>query len=274
VALPDGCFESVYKAFGWPGRVYQVADDAKKKQIADREHFMAQLKTDSETFAEELEAWDVEIQALKSLDDMSQVEANSQTVNALQAKIDDGKERAALYNSREELFGWPVTTYGQLAELNKGLEPYSAPPLTPSVEPLNACASFHTAHALATPLYTCMHAPLLTVACGLRVLPLPLPPLQVQLALDDGHQLPARVPHLDGGPLHAALARAGRVRRLQLGPWVVQAQEGPHRPAWPAQGRRSRALSCSEPIARSRGRARVAAWLLTASRRPRHEPCV
>ena len=40
----------------------------------------------------------------------------------LQAKLDDGKARAALYNSREELFEWGITEYPQLGELNRRLE--------------------------------------------------------------------------------------------------------------------------------------------------------
>ena len=107
-------------------RVYQVAEDAAKKQEEDRERFQEQLREDRERFSEELEEWDVEIKALATLGDMAEVEANSATVAALQAKIDDGKERAALYNSREELFGWPVTEYTQLNELHKALEPYNS----------------------------------------------------------------------------------------------------------------------------------------------------
>ena len=86
---------------------------------------MEQLRADRERFAEELDEWELEIKSLSALGDMADVEANSSTVNALQAKIDDGKERGALYNSREELFGWPITEYQQLNELNKMLEPYN-----------------------------------------------------------------------------------------------------------------------------------------------------
>ena len=123
--LPDETFSLVFATLGWPGRVTKVATDAAKKQEEDREKFQEQLRTDREHFSEELDVWAVEIKALATLGDMSEVETNSATVAALQAKIDDGKERAALYNSREELFGWPVTEYSQLNELNKALEPYN-----------------------------------------------------------------------------------------------------------------------------------------------------
>ena len=123
--LPDECFSSVYTTLGWPTRVYAVAEDAAKKQEEDRNHFMEQLRADRERFSEQLEEWDVEIKALSTLGDMAEVEANAAVVSTLQSKIDDGKERASLYNSREELFGWPVTEYLQLNELNKALEPYN-----------------------------------------------------------------------------------------------------------------------------------------------------
>ena len=123
--LPDETFTAVYTTLGWPGRVYKVADDAQKKQEEDRNHFMEELRNDKERFGEELEEWEVEIKALSSMGDMAEVEENAAKVHALQAKIDDGKERANLYNSREELFGWPVTEYPQLADLHKSLEPCS-----------------------------------------------------------------------------------------------------------------------------------------------------
>ena len=102
--LPDETFTAVYTTLGWPGRVYKVADDAQKKQEEDRNHFMEELRNDKERFGEELEEWEVEIKALSSMGDMAEVEENAAKVHALQAKIDDGKERANLYNSREELF--------------------------------------------------------------------------------------------------------------------------------------------------------------------------
>ena len=124
--LPDECFTAVYTTLGWPGRVYKVADDATKKQEEDKNHFMEELRNDKERFGEELEEWEVEIKALSSLGDMAMVEENAGRVQALQAKIDDGKERGSLYNSREELFGFGVTEYPQLNELHKALEPYNS----------------------------------------------------------------------------------------------------------------------------------------------------
>jgi dynein heavy chain len=52
-------------------------------------------------------------------------QANSATVNGLAAKLEEAKERAQLYNSREALFGWEMTEYPQLAELNRALEPHA-----------------------------------------------------------------------------------------------------------------------------------------------------
>ena len=57
LSMSDECSAAVYKAFGWPGRVYKVVADAKKKQEEDRLHFQEQLKEDSERFSEELDEW-------------------------------------------------------------------------------------------------------------------------------------------------------------------------------------------------------------------------
>ena len=127
-ALPDECFTSVYTTLGWPSRVVKVADDANKQIEEDRNHFMEQLRTDREKFADELDEWDAEIKALNSLgggaNPMGDVETNALQVTELQKKLDDAKERAALYNSREELFGWDLTEYPQINEHIKALEPH------------------------------------------------------------------------------------------------------------------------------------------------------
>ena len=57
LSMSDECSAAVYKAFGWPGRVYKVVADAKKKQEEDRLRFQEQLKEDSERFSEELDEW-------------------------------------------------------------------------------------------------------------------------------------------------------------------------------------------------------------------------
>ena len=64
----------------------------------------------------------MEIRALAKLGDIGKTEENAAHVAQLQAKLDDGKARAALYNSREELFEWGITEYPQLGELNRMLE--------------------------------------------------------------------------------------------------------------------------------------------------------
>ena len=71
----------------------RVVSAAEKQQADDRENFMEQLRQERDQFAEELEAWDVEIRALASLGEMADTEANSDLVAQLQAKLEDGRQR-------------------------------------------------------------------------------------------------------------------------------------------------------------------------------------
>ena len=123
-ALPDAVFAAVYATAGWPVRVEKVAEQAAVRMDEDRATFQEALRVDTETFRDELEVWEGEIKALASLGDLAEVEANAATVQALAEKLAAGKERAALCNSREVLFGWEQTEWPQLAELHASLEPH------------------------------------------------------------------------------------------------------------------------------------------------------
>ena len=122
--LDEEAFSRVYATAGWPTRVTRVAEDAENQLEDDRMKYQEQLRTDVETFQEELESWEAEVKALAKLGDIGETEANAAHVAELQARLDTGKERAQLYNSRETLFEWPVTEFPGLAELNKALEPH------------------------------------------------------------------------------------------------------------------------------------------------------
>jgi len=52
---------------------------------------------------------------------MAKVEDNAAHVEALQLKLSAGSALAELYNSREQLFGYPPTEYPQLAEMISAL---------------------------------------------------------------------------------------------------------------------------------------------------------
>ena len=123
--LDEAVFSSVYATAGWPMRVKQVAEDAESQLEDDRMKYQEQLRADTESFGEELEAWEGEIKALQGLGDIGETEANAAHVAELQARLDKGKERAQLYASREVLFGWETTEYPLLGDLNKALEPHN-----------------------------------------------------------------------------------------------------------------------------------------------------
>ena len=122
--LPDETFDAVQRTLGWPAKLDRVVADAEKQAQEDREAFMEALRQERDRFAEELEAWELEIKALSALGEMADTEANADLVAQLQAKLEQGRLRAAENNSREELFGWPTTEYPQLNELSTALEPY------------------------------------------------------------------------------------------------------------------------------------------------------
>lgn len=77
----------------------------------------------------------------KHFADVENVEERQLQVRALQEALDRAKERGRLINSREALFGWPVTQYDQIRQVQKDLQPY--------VDLWTAAAEF----SLALPVY-------------------------------------------------------------------------------------------------------------------------
>ena len=125
-SLPDETFDAVQRTMGWPAKLDNVVAEADKQAQEDRDNFMEELRQERDRFAEELEAWELEVKALSTLGELAETEKNADLVDQLQAKLEQGRLRAAENNSREELFGWPLTEYPQLNELTGNLEPYLA----------------------------------------------------------------------------------------------------------------------------------------------------
>jgi dynein heavy chain len=123
-ALPDATFVRLYSAAALPGRIDAQVDAADEQQVSDVVYFQDQLRNDKQKFEEELEACELEIKALVKLKNMARVEEHAAHVATLADKLAKGKELAQLYVSREELFGWPPTSYPQLDDMSRALEPY------------------------------------------------------------------------------------------------------------------------------------------------------
>lgn len=126
VALPDDVFAAMRAARGWPARLECVVQAATARQEAEKARFAEELRADREALEADLEAWAAEVRTLQALGDVTEVEKHASSAAELREKLDDGATRAALFQSREELFGWDRTEYPQLAELTEALEPYLA----------------------------------------------------------------------------------------------------------------------------------------------------
>ena len=86
--------------------------------------FMEELQLEQEAFVLELQALAEQAAEFKQFSDVDGVEARQAQVIQTQESLDAAKERGKLINSREALFGWPVTQYDQIRQVQKDLQPY------------------------------------------------------------------------------------------------------------------------------------------------------
>ncbi|KAJ1632526.1 hypothetical protein T492DRAFT_868254, partial [Pavlovales sp. CCMP2436] len=85
-----------------------------------------QLQEMQESFLNDLKRYAKEVEGYQALGDIADCEAHYDSVRQLQQKLEDAKALSELINSREALFGWPLTHYEQVKKLCKAFAPFAS----------------------------------------------------------------------------------------------------------------------------------------------------
>lgn len=124
VSLPVEEFEQMWRTVAWPAECMDRMDLTKMEMEEDRRRFMESLRDDLDKFIFYLDNLLDRVQQLSSFGDLAIVEEVFEKVEGIGAEIQQARERARLYNSREKFFEWQETSYPQLQDLQKAYEPY------------------------------------------------------------------------------------------------------------------------------------------------------
>ena len=125
VVQHDDDFSLACATQAWPGQI--EAAKARNDLAMEESHklFTVELQEMQEQFLKDLSRYAKEVEAFKAMGDVSDVEGTYELVKQLQDKLADAKALAELINSREALFGWPLTQYEQVKKLSKSFEPFA-----------------------------------------------------------------------------------------------------------------------------------------------------
>eukprot|EP00818_Percolomonas_sp_WS_P004750 CAMPEP_0117444502 /NCGR_PEP_ID=MMETSP0759-20121206/5277_1 /TAXON_ID=63605 /ORGANISM="Percolomonas cosmopolitus, Strain WS" /LENGTH=4349 /DNA_ID=CAMNT_0005236577 /DNA_START=155 /DNA_END=13203 /DNA_ORIENTATION=- len=110
--------------FGWPKEVDRVLKSTTLRLESDTQKFQEQLQQDVRQLFRDVAQYKDELKIFTTFDDVERVEKCYGKVKEMSTKINAALEKAKLYNSREQMFNWPITEFVQLEELVNLFDPH------------------------------------------------------------------------------------------------------------------------------------------------------
>ncbi|OQR83181.1 sporangia induced dynein heavy chain [Achlya hypogyna] len=114
-----------WNVLGWPGRIHSQSARFKWALDERKAKFAKQMEAEQERFDKTLASLVEEVDAFARYDNLAHVEDIAHHAMAVQKKLDQASTDAAIFNSRETLFGKDMTSYDVLALAKKTFEPYN-----------------------------------------------------------------------------------------------------------------------------------------------------
>ncbi|KAH9163072.1 hypothetical protein LEN26_000647, partial [Aphanomyces euteiches] len=114
-----------WNVLGWPNRIATQSSRFKWALEERKVKFAKQMEAEQDRFEKTLTSLTEEVDAFSRYDNLSHVEDIAHHAMSVQKKLDQATADAALFNSRETLFGKEITSYDMLAVAKKNFEPYN-----------------------------------------------------------------------------------------------------------------------------------------------------
>eukprot|EP00002_Diphylleia_rotans_P005088 TRINITY_DN140_c1_g1_i4.p1 TRINITY_DN140_c1_g1~~TRINITY_DN140_c1_g1_i4.p1 ORF type:complete len:4263 (+),score=965.99 TRINITY_DN140_c1_g1_i4:204-12992(+) len=108
----------------YPFRIREHVSNAHRRFEVDKERFMAETKAEQEAFAHDMHEYRNNVRTVEGYGDSSKSETYAGQVTFLHNRLKEAKKKMAMFNAREEMFGWPKTDYHFVTELIDHFEPF------------------------------------------------------------------------------------------------------------------------------------------------------
>src|SRR5690606_23880645 len=112
-------FSLYVEAYSWPKKVQKALEQSEYRLEEDRRKFMDELQDSLTQLINDIESYAEKLQTFDLFDNVERVEEYYAAIEDMKKKIVDAKEKAKLYNSREQYFKWNKTEFKQLDKLSK-----------------------------------------------------------------------------------------------------------------------------------------------------------
>ena len=114
-----------WHVFGGPKEIVELIDSRKAFLEREKEKLEAGMLADQEEFKESLEQLTRQISNFHQFNSLNQYPDIAKMVMGINENLKNSEKQAALFNSREGLFGRDTTDYSQLKQMQKDFKPYS-----------------------------------------------------------------------------------------------------------------------------------------------------
>lgn len=122
--ISPGDFTLAWSTKQWPQRVSEVAVTSMVALEEDLVRMMKQLEDERNAFEEKLEQYAKQVEAFKEFQDLDSLNTIVEEAMRLDDDLKSGVEQAEDFNSREKVFGWPLTEYGSLDMMRDEFQPF------------------------------------------------------------------------------------------------------------------------------------------------------
>ncbi|KAG7477961.1 hypothetical protein MATL_G00075170 [Megalops atlanticus] len=122
--LSDADFTAKWTAVGWPHKILCQAETVKVQHEEDEDRFHKIQLLDQNNLQERLDSLQMSVAGFSAYNDLGRTHEVANEVRRVSKQLKEVQNLAQLYNSRERLFGIPVTNYDRLQRLIRDFQPY------------------------------------------------------------------------------------------------------------------------------------------------------
>ncbi|XP_022600673.1 LOW QUALITY PROTEIN: dynein heavy chain 1, axonemal-like [Seriola dumerili] len=122
--LSDEDANKKWTAIGWPQRIINQMEAAAVQHVEDEERFRKIQLTDQNNFGEHLDALQMLVAGFTAHVDIDHAHDMANEMRRAREQLKECQTLAQTYNTRERLFGLPVTNYDRLQKLVKDFQPF------------------------------------------------------------------------------------------------------------------------------------------------------
>ncbi|KAL5013927.1 hypothetical protein ScPMuIL_008197 [Solemya velum] len=117
-------FNAKWTTIGWPHKIERQMEQTYEQLDQDEERFRKLQSSDQANFNDRLDTLQMVVAGMAAHTDVSKAHEIANEVRRVHKQLKEAQSLSATYNTRERLFGMPVTDYQKLGVLIKDFEPF------------------------------------------------------------------------------------------------------------------------------------------------------